>query len=217
VLLLLVPAASASTLTLSFSPTFGVATMEAEGVLDGDDARLVRGYMDANRDGTVTAQEATQFLAFARGLIGAQVARMLGGGNLTLDGEAAVGSELGNVTFDDAAGAVQGGPPMPFRLDMRFLFAPEEAKTHTLRLVGNPTPGGALEMRIHAPSGWRVASVTGATALVGSMATFVMPTGGEEVLVAFEPTKKANAPGFALAAVSVGAAAVTLRLAGRRT
>ena len=218
--LLAAPWAAASTVGISFSDDFGQAPLHAEGELRGSEADAVRYYMDntgnANRDGTVSEEEATRFVLNAKHLIGSFVAAMLTGENLTLDGGEA-DSEIGNVAFQGAAGPVRGGDPITFQLDMTFLFQAQAGLSHELRIVGRATPGGTLSATITLPAGWSVTSVDGlpdATTGTGiGSVQFDMPTDG--TALTFHFTKTHTSPAFG-AIAALGATAIALAVAHSR-
>lgn len=222
--LLALPAVSASTVDVAFSDTFGLASLHADGTLDGAEASQVRGYMDlaGDRNGTVTEDEAQSFVHAYKSVIGKQVGAMLTGGNFTLDG-AQTQPEIGSLAMQGAAGPVHGGGPVAFQLNMTLLFQAVGNATHTLRMVGHTTPGGAMRMTLALPAGWHVANATGvegvATGAEARSAAFDMPTHGEAMAFTFarDPVKTSPAYGAipALAAIATALLALRGRNGGR--
>lgn len=214
-LVLALPAATASTVELRFAPSFGTAALHAEGELVGAEAAQVRSAIDqfgGNRDGNVSADEVARFMMSGKGILGARIAAMLAAVNFTLDGVPA-STEIGGVDLEGTAGPVQGGPPIAFSLNMTFLFPVEGNETHTLRLVGRPTAGGTTHTTIVLPPGWTVAEAQGVVAEGTSTGTvrFDVPIQGEQVALRFALAKSAPSFGFLAGLGALGLALVSVR------
>lgn len=213
-----VPVAHAATAHLEFTPSFATATLDAQGQLEGNDAAALRRLIERSgtQDGTVTQEEADRFVSSFKGLIGQMVAQVLTGGNVSFDGNGLVGSEMGTLSIEGAAGPVESGPPIRFDLAMTFLFQPAEADTHTMRLTGHATPGGELEMTIAVPEGWHIESVDGlgaghATGKEVRSVTFTMPQDGEFTVVFATDAKGTPVPFWVPVLGVLAALLVTVR------
>lgn len=158
---------------MTLSSDFTRLTMHAEIGLTGDLPLFLRGLVDStfaggNGDGTVSQAEADQFQQRGTEDV-AQDAVDDVTGNMTLDGNRPVSSDVGSMAIDQLVGPVDGRL-MTMTIDGSMILKPDAGPTHALVFRGDvagpdddqddeATVTGALEIR--APDGHIVSSFSG--------------------------------------------------------
>lgn len=215
-------AAAESRGDLSFPFDFRAAHMQVDIALPGPVAQQLRSAMDAsgNHDGTVSAGEARNVGQAYRPAFAQSVGPSLRG-NISLDGRHPTGVNVTELSFLDAAGPSNSTATMTARLVIEIAFLPGNQATHALVMrdtAGSGDDNQTVTATIQAPPGWTVDSYGGVLdPTVSSDHTQLTyhdkPSFHEDVRVTFAQASSQGspAPGAALGAVALAAAALLVR------
>ncbi len=173
--LLLAPLASAEVTgeaTMDFeSPA--AADMTVELTITGQDAQDARAAIDSdagfggsgNGDGQVTQDEVDAFEELLKSFFNDPEATV--GGEMTMDGQNASGSNLTAFDILDATGDVNSTEPMQYHMVMRIEWSVTPGDEHTFVSAGDDGDGdggdgmGDVTLTIRAPDGYRISSTDG--------------------------------------------------------
>lgn len=221
VLLLLAPSSAQGqpTVTLTFQDP-SLVHEEAVIAYTGSDARVLRGHMDANHDGQISAAEADAFRAQARHAYDNSTA----GAEFAIDGVGADIRATDVPVLDGSVGAADSDALLVLHVVRTITFAIPAANgslAHTLTMPADAGSRRTALVVVLAPPGYHIGAVAGfdANATVasdGSRLTFVDGHGHGAEKVEFAPGGLARASPALTPAVTMLAAVLLVRLRLRR-